>query len=314
MNSRNKKITGILLTLLGSAFWGLSGTCGQYLFDYKDVTVKWLVPIRLVISGYAMLLFFLVKDRKETFRVWGTKKNTLDLVIYSFMGMTMCQYMYFSTVEYSNAGTATVIQYLAPVIILGLVCLKQKKPPKAMEVTAMVCALIGIFLIATHGDIHHMVISKAALFYGLITAFTVVIYNLQPRNLLQQFNPSLLVAWAMAIGGTSIFILLKPWQYSPIIDSETLLAMTVIIVLGTILSFSFYMQGVKLIGATHASLYASVEPLTAAILSFVWLKVPFQALDFTGFFFIISTIFLLSFRAKPKPVPKAHAKKGYMPG
>ncbi|WP_099469702.1 DMT family transporter [Konateibacter massiliensis] len=305
MKAQRKRIAGILITLLGGIFWGMSGACGQYLFEYKDVTSKWLVPIRLVVAGYVMLSYFLVKDRKTTMSVWKTKRNAIDIVIYGLAGLMLCQYTYFATIEHSNAGTATVLQYMSPVMIMVVVCLMTRKLPKAAEVIAMVCALAGIFLIATHGKFNELVISKEALFYGIVSALTVVIYNLQPKSLMRQFSTPLLLAWAMTIGGTALFILFRPWTYSPIIDAETIAAMFAIIVLGTVISFTCYMQGVKWIGPTHASLYASVEPLVAAILSIVWLHVPFKLIDFIGFIFILSTIFILFFSSKGKKQEKS---------
>lgn len=290
---RNKKLAGLLFTLCGGMFWGLSGSCGQYLFEYKNVTADWLVPVRLVLAGYGMLIVFLIRDGKAAFDLWKTKRNAVDTVVYSVFGMALCQYTYFESIEYSDAGTATVLEYLAPVIILLFVCFTEKKFPRASELLATACALAGVFLLATHGDIAHLAISRKALFYGLAAAVTVVIYNLQPRNLLRQFHPSLLVAWAMVIGGTILFIFFRPWERPPVVDAETILALAAIVLLGTILSFTFYLRGVQLIGAPHASLYVSVEPLTAAFLSFVWLKVPFQPVDFAGFALVLSTVVIL---------------------
>lgn len=42
---------GVAMTILGGCLWGFSGACGQYLFNYKDVTAKWLVPVRLMTAG-----------------------------------------------------------------------------------------------------------------------------------------------------------------------------------------------------------------------------------------------------------------------
>lgn len=298
MTKQKKKIIGIFLTLIGGVFWGLSGACGQYLFQYKDASAKWLVPIRLVIAGFVMLAYFLVKDRKAALRVWKTKRNAIDIIVYGLAGMMMCQYTYFATIELSNAGTATVLQYVAPVMIMIVVCVMEKKFPRIVEIIAIICALTGIFLIATHGNVQQLVISKETLFMGFISAITVVIYNLQPKNLMKQFPTPLLLAWGMSIGGSVLFILFKPWTYSPIIDVEAIIAMAAIILFGTILSFSFYMMGVKLIGPTHASLYACIEPVAAAILASVWLKAPFTFIDVIGFGFIISTIFLLTLSGK----------------
>lgn len=298
MSEQKKRVYGILITLVGGAFWGLSGACGQYLFEYKGATAKWLVPIRLVVAGYTMLLFLVAKDGKKTFEVWKTKRNAVDIFLYGMGGMLLCQYTYFATIEHSNAGTATVLQYLSPVIIMAIVCIKQKKLPRAIELVAMICAMMGVFLIATHGDVSHLVISKEAMIYGIASAIAVVIYNLQPQNLMKQFSTPLLLAWAMVIGGTTLFFIFKPWRYSVVLDWQTIFAMIGIILFGTIVSFSCYMQGVKWIGASQAILFACDEPLVATLLSAIWLKASFQIMDFWGFVFIISTIFILSLESK----------------
>ena len=41
----------------------------------------------------------------------------------------MNQYAYLMAIESTNAGTATVIQYVAPIIILAYVSLKNKQLP-----------------------------------------------------------------------------------------------------------------------------------------------------------------------------------------
>jgi len=298
--NKKKNMIGILITLVGGIFWGLSGACGQYLFQNKEVFAKWLVPVRLLIAGGIMLSYFIIKDRKTTMKVWKGKRNIIDIIIYGIAGMMLCQYTYFATIELSNAGTATVLQYVAPVLIMITICIREKKFPKVNEIIAIICALSGVFLLATHGNINQLVISKETLFMGLASAVTVVIYNIQPKNLMTQFSTPLLLAWAMLIGGGVLTIIFKPWIYTPIIDIESIIALIVIIFLGTIVSFSLYMQGVKLIGPTKASLYACIEPVAAAVLSAIWLKNPLGFIDISGFILIVSTIFILMYANKPK--------------
>lgn len=102
-----------------------------------------------------------------------------------------------------------------------------------------------------------------------------------------------LLAWGMLVGGVVLSFVFRPWEYSCKVDPGFLGALGGVIVLGTITAFNLYMQGVKLIGPARASLYACVEPIAATILSALWLKVPFQAMDLVGFGFIIATILML---------------------
>ena len=138
---------GIAATVLGGALWGFSGACGQYLFDVEGVTARWLVPCRLLCAGIMMLLFFGIRERKQVFRIWKKRRDAVDVIIYGVFGLMLCQFTYFYTIELSNAGTATVIQYIAPVIIMVLMCGMERRKPKAMELISLVLAVSGVFLV-----------------------------------------------------------------------------------------------------------------------------------------------------------------------
>ncbi|WP_199118517.1 EamA family transporter [Pedobacter sp. ASV28] len=69
-----------------------------------------------------------------------------------------------------------------------------------------------------------------------------------------------------------------PWKVEGIWDSYSFIAAIFIIVFGTLIVFYTYLTAIKLIGRQKSSLLASAEPLSAAILSVVWLKVRFMLL------------------------------------
>lgn len=286
---------GIIITIIGGCCWGLSGTCGQFLFEYRNVTSKWLVPVRLTTAGIVMLVYFIGRERNEALRIWKDKRDALDVIVYGIAGLMLCQFTYFYTIELSNAGTATVIQYIAPAIIMVLVCLGERRMPKIPEVLALALAVLGIFLLATHGNIHQLAISKEALIVGLISAVTVVIYNLQPKRLLTRYSAPYILSWGLTIGGIVLSSIFKPWEYTVQFDLGGILALFGVIGLGSIGGFSLYMQGVKMIGPARASLYSCVEPIAAMVLSAVWLKVPFAPIDLVGSGCIIATILILGF-------------------
>lgn len=308
-------ITGVILTLVGGLFWGLSGTCGQYLFTYKNVTANWLVPLRLTLAGFLLLLYytlffsFVPKEKQPEipagklfplFRVFETKKNRHDIILYSLFGLMLCQFTYFKAIELSNAGTATVIQYIGPILVLLTICIMSRRFPTGLELLAVILAFGGIFLLATHGNIHSLTLSGYALFMGLLSAASIVVYTLQPKKLMEQFPAPYLLGWAMFIGGLILMFVFRPFHAQIIWDLETVLCLVGVIFLGTILSFSFYMTGVKLVGPQKASLYACIEPIASAFLSAVWLKVPFAGLDYVGFALVISTIFITSIPSRKK--------------
>lgn len=298
-----KNIKGILLTLTGGIFWGLSGACGQFLFQYKEAAADWLVPIRLSLAGFFLLLILFFQRGTQIFDVWKTKKSSFQITAYGIFGMMLCQYTYFVTIQHSNAGIATVLQYLGPAIVLLAVCAKTRRLPSFTEVLALVLAITGTFFLATHGDLLTFAISRTALAWGLLAAFTYAFYTLYSARLLRTFDSPLIIGWGMLIGGLMLMPLLKPWTRHVLMDGQTLLALSCIIFLGSILSFTFYVTGVQLIGPSRAGMIASIEPVAATVLSVVWLGASFTGMDLLGFLCIMSTIFLLSLPVRKKEPP-----------
>ncbi len=282
------------MTITGGTLWGVSGVCGQFLFQNKDVTASWLVPVRLMMAGIFMLCFYIWKDKKKAFAIWQKKENRRGILIYGLAGMMLCQYSYFQTIEWSNAGTATVIQYLGPALIVVWVCLRTRRLPERKEIIGVLLALLGIFLIATHGNPTSLALSGRALLMGLISAVSVVIYTVQPEKLQKQFPTPLILAWGMLIGGCVLTVLFRPWHQTVIVDAQMVTTLLVVILLGTMASFSLYMTGVKLIGSVKASLYSCVEPVASMVLTAVWMKVQFTLPDIIGTVCIILTIIILA--------------------
>jgi drug/metabolite transporter (DMT)-like permease len=298
---RNNMVKGIFLTIVGGILWGLSGTSGQFLFENKEVSSEWLVSIRLLTAGIILLSATYLKKGNTIFYVFKEKQDVLKLLVLGIFGTFMCQYTYFTAISYSNAGTATVLQYLCPSLITIYVCFKEKRFPLLPETIAVLLALSGTVILATHGNFNTLQISEEALFYGLVSALALAIYTIQPRALLNKFGTLEITGWGMVIGGFIACIVFRPWKITGYIwDWQTFIGMAVIVIFGTIFSFTCYLEGVRLVGAVKGSLLSSIEPVSATVFSVVLLNVSFKKLDLLGFVLIISAIFVLTLGTKDK--------------
>ena len=243
---KKKRTAGICLTLAGGICWGLSGCFGQYLFQKKDITADWLVMVRLLLAGVLLVLMGFLLTKKRMGDIWKNPVDRRQLLIFSVFGMLSCQYTYFAAIQYSNAGTATVLQSLAPLLILGVVCFKEKRWPRKMETGAIFCALLGVFLLSTHGDIHSMSITTLALVFGLGAAAGGAAYNLLSGDLLRHYGVYAVVGYAMLLAGVAMLPFVRPWSYAVPFDQGTVLATAGVVVIGTAIAFSLYPKGVTL--------------------------------------------------------------------
>ena len=303
--TRKVQLLGAGLALLGGVLWAVSGTCGQYLFQWKNFDAQWVVTVRLLCAGVIMLTISFLKQGKHAFDIWKTKKDRKELIIYGIIGMLGVQYTYFLAIQFSNATTATVLQYMAPPMIMLYMLLRLKKGPTKIEIISVILALVGIFLLVTHGNINALVISESALFWGLLSAVALAFYSIYPKRMLNEWGTLLTNGWGMLIGGCVIGLVRRPWEYGDgIWDMGAVLALLGVIIFGTILSFFCYLEGVRLIGPTKASIYACIEPVSAALIGIAFLNLQFVTLDWIGSAMIIATAILLSLKPKEKEKEK----------
>lgn len=303
MNS-NKK--GVFLTILGGVLWGFSGVCGQYLISTKELDTKWLVAVRLVTAGLIMTVMSCMngRGRKCVTSIWKDKKDMISLIMFSLFGMTACQFTYFTAIEYSNAATATVLQYTSPVLIMLYTSLKMSKRPSDRDLLVLLFVVLGTFFLTTHGNIDSLAISGKAVMWGLGSAFTMMLYNIMPVKLMNKYGTIPVIGLSMLIGGIPLCIYSKPWIVSGIWDIYTLGAMVLVVLAGTIFAFSSYLEGVRLIGAAKASMFGASEPLTSAIVTVLFMGVVFKGMDILGLLLILLGVTFLSLQ-------KQENKKSY---
>ena len=293
-------IKGILLTIIGAACWGLSGSVGQYLFDVQGMDSRWLVPIRLGISGILILIYCFIKYGKTTLNPWKTRNRAILMIVYGVLGVSACQFLYFLTIELSNAAIGTILQDLAPIFILGYTCITMKRKPGAFEIISIILAMLGVFLLTTHGSIDSMSVSAPALIAGVGSAFCVMVYNVLAPKLSDDIPVVVAQGWSFLMGGIATALLFRTWtiDYAP--GFMGILGIAFVVVIGNICAFTLYISGVKQIGPQKAILYSFAEPITAAIISVTVLGTVFTVFDALGFLLIFAMLWLITFADRKK--------------
>lgn len=287
---------GILLTIVGGVGWGFSGTCAQLLFSNAayGVTPQWVVCVRTVLAGSFFVLVALAVDRRRLWAVLRSPKALVSMFVFGVFGVLLCQVCYLNAIKASNAGTATVLQSLNLIIILVVVCLRLRRRPTGKEYVGVALAVVGTFLVSTHGSPTGLAISPEALGWGLATAVAAALYTLLPGKLLAEHGSLVTTGVSMAMGGAVSCLLFRPWTIAVELDASGVAVMAAIVVIGTIVSFLCFLNGVKLVGSMLAGLLGCAEPVTACVLSAVWLGTVFMPVDIVGIAMIIVMMILMT--------------------
>ena len=168
---------GRLYTILGAAYWGLSGVCGQYLMQTAQIPARIVVSIRMLLAGLIMTTYLLARQRPQLKALSQDKPSLVQLVIFAIFGIVLCQLTYLEAIGASNAGTATVLQYTSPILVIAYVSLKTRQAPTGQLLAAIALAILGTALIATHGDITSLSLTPAGLTWGLVAAVGYALYT-----------------------------------------------------------------------------------------------------------------------------------------
>ena len=290
----NRNTRGVLLALIGGTGWGFSGACSQYLFA-QNVDPLWASAVAMTVAGAALMLYVAMRRRRSLRALFSNRRSVARLVLFSLVGLTLCRVTYLLAIQYSNAGTATVLQYVGPVLIVVASCFSKHRPPSAKEAVAVACVVLGTYLLATHGDPSTMALSFEGVFWGLSAAVAVAIYSLLPGSLMKEYGSVSVVACGLLLGGAVLYLGAGCWNRAPDLDIAGLLAMYGGLTgVGTLVGFAAYLTAINDIGAPRASLLASVETVSATLCAFFWLHTECAVMDVIGFVLIMATVFLLA--------------------
>ena len=293
MKHISKEKSGAIITLTAGILWGFSGCCGQYIFDNFGAEPQYLTAYRLTIAGVLLVIYGFLTDRKNMVKIWTDKKPIPRLICFAIFGLMLNSLSYLTAISYSNSGTATILQYLGPLLVMIWACVSGHRLPSGKEIAAIILALLGTFFLATHGDIHTMVITPLGLTWGLLAALFLATYTLIPVPIISTYGSTAVTGYGMFMGGLILWIITGSWRAPMVYEPACIAAFAAMVFFGTVLTFTIYLVGVHRIGAVKASMLATIEPVSATVIMVLWLGEAFAFMDFVGFACIFVTIFLL---------------------
>ena len=97
------------------------------------------------------------------------------------------------------------------------------------------------------------------------------------------------------IAGIVCGLIFRPWHYDTVIyNSDLFLFMSGVIGIGTIVSFSTFLYGVKLVGGVVSNVLCAIEPVISVFICLYALNIPLTGYDVAGMTIVVMAIVILS--------------------
>ncbi|MFJ8065940.1 DMT family transporter [Psychrobacillus sp. NPDC096426] len=292
---------GIVLIIFGSMLWGASGPMMEWVLKESNLSVPFFLTVRLTVAGACLLTFLRIRG-KPIFTIWKEKSWLKQLIIFGIFGMLGVQYTFVAAIEASNASIATLLQFLGPIYIVVFVSWKSKMFPPKYQIIGIIGTLVGLFFLLTNAKLDQLLISNEALIWGLAIGVAFAIYTVYPASLMKEWGVLIVVGWGMLIGGVVLAVISQIWrsdEWGEFTNYPINLMTIIIIFVGTI-AFILFLTSMKYISPVETSILSSMEPLTAMVISVIWLGQVFGAWQYVGIVVMILFVTWLSIAGEIK--------------
>lgn len=281
---------GYFYVVLAAFLWALSGSSAKFLFN-SGITPFQLVQMRLTIATSLLFLCLLIRF-SALLKI--SRSDILYFILFGTVGMAGVQFTYLFTISKIKVAAAILLQYLAPSFIaLHSVVFMREKLSRSTLI-ALIGATLGCYLVVGAYNLEILSMNIVGIISGILSAITFAWYAIHGEYGMRRYNPWTVLFYALFFGAVVWNILHPPLEafmhaYSPV----QWLWILYIGVLGTLVPFGLYLEGINLIRSTQASITATLEPITAGVISYIFLNEIMEALQITGGVIVIASIILM---------------------
>lgn len=293
---------GYLCVAAAALMWAVSGSSAKYLFEH-GMTPFHLVQLRLTI-GIGLLFLWLLLFKRSLLRV--ARGDILYFAVLGITGMAMVQFTYLLTISKIKVAAAILLQYLAPVLIALHAVLFARETLTRATILAAGAATVGCYLVVGGYNLDLLSLNREGVLYGILAAMAFAWYSIYGERGMHRYHPWTVLLYAVGFAALFWNAAHFFWEsapgpleafsgaYSPLEWG----LVSYIAVFGTIVPFGLYFDGISLIRSTRASITATLEPILAGIVSYLFLHEVLEPLQVLGGFLVIAAVILLQLRSE----------------
>lgn len=228
-----------------------------------------------------------------------TKKSIIMLII-SGMAIGFGWVFLFNSYNYITVANATIIYYLAPVIVIFLSPIFLKEKLTLKKVLAVICSMIGLILIVKTGSQNNNI----NLTQGIINAFLaaclyagVIILNKFIKNVDEYTKTFIQLLMAS--------IVLLPWvivRNNMVFDFKSIILILILGIVHTGVAYCLYFSAMKELKAQSIAILGYLDPVSSVVFSVFLLREPFSIYQLVGGVIILAAAVIAEKKPKLKNI------------
>ena len=288
---------GYLYVSLAAILFAISGTSAKFLFN-DGITAFQLIQMRTTLA-FAGLLIWLSLKYPAFLKI--SIKNLPYFIALGVLGIGSAQFFYLLAISKINVAAAILLHYTGPVFVALYVVLVQRQKLGFNSALAIVGTLIGCFLVVGAYNLQLFTLNRVGIIAGILAAISFAVYSILSEYGMRKYTPWTVLLYGLLFAALMWNSLHPPLEaflhrYTPFQWGWILF----IGIFGTIFPFGFYFEGIKRIKPTHASITATLEPISAGVIAAVFLGEVMVTLQIIGGLMVIVSIIILQLNTADK--------------
>ncbi len=283
--------------VLGAAFfWGISATAAQYLQRHGVSTIL-IVQTRVTFSCILLMGGFLL-FRRDLLRIRPGEIVRLALV--GIIGIAGANFTYYATMRQSTVATGILLQYLAPLAVVGYTVATGEESLTVRKILAAVLSLGGCFLAVGGGAGEGIFLTPGALVSGLLSMFCFAFLTIASRHLLARLPGWTVIVYALCFASAFWLVVNPPGALLSEPHDGATWGMLFLLALSSVLfPYFFYFSGLERISASRAIITSTAEPVVAIVSAALLLGEGLNAVRILGGAVVLAGIAVLQSRKEP---------------
>ncbi|WP_082404294.1 EamA family transporter [Saccharothrix sp. NRRL B-16348] len=264
---------GLGFALLSASSFGLSGPLARGLMDAGWSSAA-AVAVRVLLAAAVLAPIAVVQLRGR----WGLLRRTAPLITaYGLVAVAGCQLAFFNAVAHMEVGVALLVEYTAPVAVVGWLWLRHGQRPTRLTVLGGVLGLAGLLLVLD--VVSGAQVSVVGVLWALGAMVGAAVYFVLNARDADGLPGTVLAAGGLLLGGVVLVLAgavgIVPFAVSaaPVaFDGFTVAWWLPALALGVVTAALAYVTGIaatRRLGSRLASFVALTEVVLALV--FAWL-------------------------------------------
>ncbi len=261
-----KEPRAVVLVLVGATLLGSMGAWGRTIYHYEANPMT-VVTWRALIGAVALAAILAVVQ-PQLLRV--RPRDLTFFALYGFVGVTMNFWAYFSAFKFTTLAVAITLLYTYPAFVALFSAAFLSERLTRAKIGAVIVTLLGSALVAQVHQTEWLRLNLRGVLFGLLAGITAASYSIFGKRALTNYQPWTVVLYAFASGGLFLALLSGPQLLAatgyPVMGWLWILGLAVVASLG---GYTLYTVGLRDLPASQASVIATWEVVTAAVLGWV---------------------------------------------